>query len=62
MSHVQPLVSVITPLYNAERFLADTINAVQSQTYKNWEMLIVDDGSTDGSADLIEKKYDRRDA
>ncbi len=48
-------VSIITPSYNSERFIKKTIESVLSQTYTNWEMLIVDDGSTDDSPSLIEK-------
>lgn len=48
------LVSVITPAYNAERFLQETIESVLSQTYENWEMIIVDDGSTDSTYSLAE--------
>ncbi len=40
-------VSIITPLYNGERFIAQTIESVLAQTYTDWEMLIVNDGSTD---------------
>ena len=40
-------VSIITPLYNSERYIAQTIASVKSQTYPNWEMLIVDDCSAD---------------
>lgn len=43
----QPLVSIITPAYNSEKFIAETIQSVIDQTYQNWEMVIVDDGSTD---------------
>ncbi|MDO3695141.1 glycosyltransferase family 2 protein [Wenyingzhuangia sp. chi5] len=51
----QPLVSIITPCYNSENFIADTIKSVQNQSYENWEMLITDDGSTDSSIKIIEK-------
>ena len=43
----QPLVSVITPCYNMEHFVADTVQSVRNQTYPHWEMLIVCDASTD---------------
>ena len=50
----QPLVSVIMPCYNMERFIADTMRSVISQTFANWELLITDDGSTDGTVALIQ--------
>ena len=56
-----PLISVIVPCYNMERFIADTIMSVQQQTYPNWELLMVDDSSTDGTADLI-KTFSSNDA
>ena len=46
------LVSIITPMYNSQRFIKSTIKSVQAQTYENWEMIIVDDGSADGSIDI----------
>lgn len=52
MSH---LVSVIIPVYNHEKFVAETIDGVISQTYKNWELLIVDDCSTDESWGIIQE-------
>lgn len=52
----QPLVSIITPLYNAEKFIVETIKSVLDQTYSNWEQLIIDDFSTDGSV-VVAKKY-----
>lgn len=47
------LVSIITPVYNSEKFLASNIASVQAQTYANWEQILVDDCSTDKSADII---------
>ena len=49
----KPLVSVITPAYNAEAFIAETIESVMNQTYANWEMIIVDDRSSDKTMDII---------
>ena len=51
---VQDLVSIITPCYNGGKFIAETIESVLSQTYPNWEMLIIDDGSEDNSRQIIE--------
>ena len=51
---IQGLVSVITPTYNCGRFIAETIEAVQAQTYENWEMCIVDDCSTDDTKAVVE--------
>ena len=50
-----PLVSVITPVFNAAEFLTETIHSVRNQTYCDWEHILVNDGSTDGSAELIKK-------
>jgi teichuronic acid biosynthesis glycosyltransferase TuaG len=50
-----PLISIITPLYNAESFITETISSIQKQTYSNWEVLIVDDSSTDLSSQIVEK-------
>ena len=49
----QPLVSIITPTYNSELFIAETIQSVQAQTYPNWEMIVVDDGSSDTTKTII---------
>ena len=51
-----PLVSVVTAFYNEEKFLEETILSVINQDYDNWELLLVDDGSPDGST-RIAKKY-----
>ena len=50
------LVSIITPCYNSIEFIEQTIDSVLEQSYINWEMLIVDDASTDKSRDIILKK------
>lgn len=54
------LVSIITPLYNGERFVGQTIESVQAQTYPTWEMLIINDGSTDNSLSIAQS-YSERD-
>jgi teichuronic acid biosynthesis glycosyltransferase TuaG len=54
-----PAVSVITPAYNAVAFIGQTIESVRAQTFEDWELVIVDDGSTDGTTDLIEEYQDR---
>lgn len=50
---MESLVSIITPTYNSEAFILQTIRSVQNQTYKNWELIIVDDCSTDETVKLI---------
>lgn len=49
------LVSIITPSYKSSNFISLTIDSVLAQTYKNWEMIVVDDFSPDNSNELIEK-------
>lgn len=50
------LISIIVPVYNAEKFIRETMDCVRAQTYPQWELLLVEDRSRDGSADAI-KKY-----
>lgn len=60
MMKQEPLVSIITPLYNSEKFIKETLESVLNQTYKNWEMIIVDDCSSDRSVEIVEK-YQQKD-
>ena len=50
------MVSVIMPCFNMEKFITDAIWSVQQQTYPHWELLIVDDASTDGTVTLVEQQ------
>jgi glycosyltransferase involved in cell wall biosynthesis len=56
----QPLVWVTTPVYNGERFLAECIESVLAQTYENWQYTIVDNCSSDGTAQIV-RDYAARD-
>ena len=55
------LVSIIMPAYNAEKYIADSIKSVLAQTYSAWELIVVDDGSTDGTAAVV-KDFVSRDS
>ena len=57
---VKDLVSIITPCYNSSDYISDAINSVINQEYKKWEMIIVDDSSSDDSVKII-KKYIEKD-
>ena len=57
----QPLVSVVTPVYNGERYLAEAIGSILSQTYTHWEYIIVNNQSTDRSLEIAQQ-YARRDS
>ncbi|MBI1975102.1 MAG: glycosyltransferase family 2 protein, partial [Parcubacteria group bacterium] len=57
----KPIVSIITPAYDAERYLEDAIESVRAQTFQDWEMIIVDDGSRDATAQIA-KRYAERDS
>lgn len=52
-----PLVSIVMPAHNAAEFIGDTVNSILAQTYKNWELIIVDDCSTDNTRKIL-KKFD----
>ncbi len=59
--YIEGLVTIITPLHNGELYVAETIESVLSQTYQKWEMLIVDDCSSDRGRDIV-KDYILRDS
>ena len=54
------LISIITPVYNSEKYIGETIQSVLSQTHHNWEMLIADDCSRDNTAEVVQKFKDSR--
>lgn len=54
MNSYSPLISVIVPAYNAEAFIGQTLDSVLSQTYKNIEVLVVNDGSQDRTAEIVD--------
>ncbi|MGP9801178.1 glycosyltransferase family 2 protein [Rheinheimera sp. NSM] len=55
-----PLVSVIIPVFNSATYIADCINSILQQDYSNLEIIVVDDGSSDGTADIIQSLADPR--
>lgn len=54
----EPKISVVIPVYNGERYLVECIQSVYQQTYSNFEIIVVDDSSTDGSRDIVEQMRD----
>ena len=54
------MVSIILPVFSAERFLPQCLDSILRQTYQNWELIAVDDGSKDGSMEIL-KSYEKRD-
>uniref|UniRef100_UPI0040578B36 glycosyltransferase family 2 protein n=1 Tax=Acetatifactor sp. TaxID=1872090 RepID=UPI0040578B36 len=50
----EELVSIIVPVYNVKKYIAETMDCVRNQTYEVWELLLVEDGSTDGTVEIIE--------
>lgn len=56
---ISPKISVIVPLYNCESYIERSISSIINQSYKDIEILVIDDGSTDGSASIIENNYSK---
>ena len=50
------MISIIMPVYNSEKYISEAIESICNQSYKNWELLIVNDGSTDHTSEIIDKK------
>lgn len=61
MENTMPLVSVIMPVYNAENDVHIAIDSIINQTYKNWELLVVDDCSTDNTCSIV-REYEKQDS
>ncbi|WP_052166422.1 glycosyltransferase family 2 protein [Methylobacter tundripaludum] len=59
-TEVEPLISVVLPIYNGEQYLAEAIDSVLSQTFANFELIMIDDGSTDDSQHIL-REYEKRD-
>lgn len=54
------LISIIMPAYNGERFIRQAMDSVVSQTYSDWELIVIDDGSEDGTAEIVSEYHDSR--
>ena len=55
-SDISPFLSVVVPVYNVSKYLEECLDSVLQQSFKDFEVLLVNDGSTDGSLDLLEKR------
>ena len=49
------LISIVIPVYNASKYIEETIKSIENQTYQNYEAIFIDDGSSDNSVEIIEK-------
>lgn len=57
---LEELISIVVPVYNAERFVRETMDSVLAQSYPHWELLLVEDGSSDGTVLVIERYIEER--
>ena len=57
---MKPTISIVIPLYNKEQYIAETIRSVVKQSEQDWELLVVDNGSTDGSREVVRRMDDPR--
>ena len=55
----KPIVSILMTIYNHENFLKKSINSVINQTFKNWELIAIDNGSEDNSKEIL-KKFEKK--
>ena len=62
MTQTKPRISVVMPVYNTERYLKEAIDSILEQTYENFELIAIDDGSKDASGDILDHyaKIDKR--
>src|SRR3989339_1795602 len=62
MSKSNPTISVVMPVYNSAKYLSSSIESILNQTFSNFELIIIDDGSTDSTSQIIKKyiKLDKR--
>lgn len=58
--NTKALISIIIPVYNAEKYISNTIKSLFSQTYKNFEVIIIDDGSSDNSMQIVDKEMKQK--
>ncbi|HQB02755.1 MAG TPA: glycosyltransferase family A protein, partial [Candidatus Hydrogenedentes bacterium] len=59
-SFVHPVISIITPARNQERYIQEMLRSIQAQSFQQWECIVVDDASTDGTADAVHSLHDPR--
>ncbi|WP_276390440.1 glycosyltransferase family 2 protein [Eudoraea chungangensis] len=57
----KPLISIVTPVFNSEKYISETIVSVQEQSYSNWEMILIDDCSNDNSLNII-REFQKKDS